>query len=87
MIFLFLQGTLTLSSLIIEREPLRHLWTVPVQVLLYRQLMYLVVVHALADAATGVRLRWHKMTRTGIDLVSGDQPPPGLPGALSVAER
>jgi cellulose synthase/poly-beta-1,6-N-acetylglucosamine synthase-like glycosyltransferase/peptidoglycan/xylan/chitin deacetylase (PgdA/CDA1 family) len=73
-IFLAVQGTLTLWSLIIEREPLRQLWTVPAQVLVYRQLMYLVIIHALADAVTGVRLRWHKMPRIGIELAPDGQP-------------
>jgi cellulose synthase/poly-beta-1,6-N-acetylglucosamine synthase-like glycosyltransferase/peptidoglycan/xylan/chitin deacetylase (PgdA/CDA1 family) len=73
-IFLAVQGTLTLWSLIIEREPLRQLWTVPAQVLVYRQLMYLVIIHALADAVTGVRLRWHKMDRIGIELAPDGQP-------------
>jgi hypothetical protein len=31
----------------------------------YRQLMYLVVVQSVASALYGIRLRWHKLDRTG----------------------
>lgn len=60
------QGTLTLAAFLFDREPLRYLWTLPVQQLVYRQLMYLVVLHSMATAATGARLRWHKLSRTGV---------------------
>jgi cellulose synthase/poly-beta-1,6-N-acetylglucosamine synthase-like glycosyltransferase len=64
------QGTLTLCAFLFDREPLRHLpRTLPFQLLVYRQLMYLVVIHSMATALTGVRLRWHKLNRTGIGVL------------------
>jgi cellulose synthase/poly-beta-1,6-N-acetylglucosamine synthase-like glycosyltransferase/peptidoglycan/xylan/chitin deacetylase (PgdA/CDA1 family) len=62
------QGTLALAAFLLDREPLRYLWTLPVQQLVYRQLIYLVVFHSMATAATGVRLRWHKLPRAGVEL-------------------
>jgi hypothetical protein len=37
----------------------------PLQQLLYRQLMYLVVIQSLISAARGSRLRWQHVERTG----------------------
>lgn len=56
----------------LDRERLRALWALPVQTLVYRQLMYLVVIQSVANALYGGRLRWHKLERTG-DL--SDAPP------------
>jgi GT2 family glycosyltransferase len=50
----------------LDREPLRPLWAVPLQQLVYRQLMYLVVVQSVAAALAGTRLRWHKLRRLGL---------------------
>ncbi|HET9608982.1 MAG TPA: bifunctional polysaccharide deacetylase/glycosyltransferase family 2 protein [Acidimicrobiales bacterium] len=50
----------------LDREPLRPLWAVPVQQVVYRQLMYLVVVQSVATALAGTRLRWHKLRRLGL---------------------
>jgi cellulose synthase/poly-beta-1,6-N-acetylglucosamine synthase-like glycosyltransferase len=66
--FVVLQGTLTLIALLLDGERLRYLWTLPLQQLFYRQLMYLVVLHSMATAVTGVRLRWHKLDRVGVEL-------------------
>jgi peptidoglycan/xylan/chitin deacetylase (PgdA/CDA1 family)/glycosyltransferase involved in cell wall biosynthesis len=49
----------------LDREPLRALWALPLQQVVYRQLMYLVLLQSCATAATGGRLRWHKLRRTG----------------------
>jgi hypothetical protein len=54
-------GTVSLT----HGERLRYLWTTPFQQVFYRQLMYLVVIHSMATALTGVRLRWHKLARIG----------------------
>jgi hypothetical protein len=48
-----------------DEESMRPLWTLPLQQVLYRQLMYLVVIQSVASALYGVRLRWHKLRRTG----------------------
>jgi len=66
--FLDMQTALTLCAFALDRERLRDLWTLPVQLLFYRQLMYLVMIHSLATALTGVRLRWHKPARIGVEV-------------------
>ncbi|MDQ4503668.1 bifunctional polysaccharide deacetylase/glycosyltransferase family 2 protein [Sinomonas sp. ASV322] len=49
----------------LDREPLRPLWTLPLQQFVYRQLMYLVVIQSVVTALAGVHLRWHRMERYG----------------------
>jgi cellulose synthase/poly-beta-1,6-N-acetylglucosamine synthase-like glycosyltransferase len=49
----------------LDREPLRPLWTLPLQQFVYRQVMYLVLVQSVVTAVTGRRLRWQKLRRTG----------------------
>jgi cellulose synthase/poly-beta-1,6-N-acetylglucosamine synthase-like glycosyltransferase len=63
--FLALQVMTAAYALRLDREPLRPLWSLPLQQLVYRQLMYLVVIQSLVSAASGARLRWHKLERTG----------------------
>ena len=63
--FLVLQIIVSAYALRLDRETLRPLWSLPLQQLVYRQLMYLVVIHSLVSAASGVRLHWHKLERTG----------------------
>ncbi len=48
-----------------DRESRRPLWSMPVQQLVYRQLMYLVVIDSLLVALMGTRLHWHRLARTG----------------------
>jgi hypothetical protein len=47
----------------LDRERLGPLWTLPLQQLFYRQLMYLVAIQSVLSAITGTRLRWHKLRR------------------------
>jgi cellulose synthase/poly-beta-1,6-N-acetylglucosamine synthase-like glycosyltransferase/peptidoglycan/xylan/chitin deacetylase (PgdA/CDA1 family) len=49
----------------LDSEPLRPLWTLPLQQFVYRQLMYLVVIQSVISAVRGVRLRWQHVERTG----------------------
>ncbi|HWU09149.1 MAG TPA: bifunctional polysaccharide deacetylase/glycosyltransferase family 2 protein [Streptomyces sp.] len=49
----------------LDREKYRYLLMLPLQQLAYRQLMYLVLIHSCVTAATGGRLRWQKLRRTG----------------------
>ncbi|MGW4317509.1 bifunctional polysaccharide deacetylase/glycosyltransferase family 2 protein [Streptomyces sp. NPDC004491] len=49
----------------LDREKYRFLLMLPLQQLAYRQLMYLVLIHSCVTAATGGRLRWQKLKRTG----------------------
>jgi peptidoglycan/xylan/chitin deacetylase (PgdA/CDA1 family)/glycosyltransferase involved in cell wall biosynthesis len=52
-------------ALRLDREPYTPLWTLPLQLVVYRQLMYLVTVQSVVTALTGMRLRWHPVARTG----------------------
>jgi cellulose synthase/poly-beta-1,6-N-acetylglucosamine synthase-like glycosyltransferase/peptidoglycan/xylan/chitin deacetylase (PgdA/CDA1 family) len=49
----------------LDGEPLRPLWSLPLQQIVYRQLMYLVVVQSAATALYGLRLPWQGVRRTG----------------------
>jgi cellulose synthase/poly-beta-1,6-N-acetylglucosamine synthase-like glycosyltransferase/peptidoglycan/xylan/chitin deacetylase (PgdA/CDA1 family) len=50
------------------------LWAAPLQALLYRQLMYLVVLQSVASALQGIRLRWQHVERSGDVAVATDTP-------------
>jgi cellulose synthase/poly-beta-1,6-N-acetylglucosamine synthase-like glycosyltransferase len=52
-------------ALRLDRESFAPLWTLPLQLVVYRQLMYLVTVQSTVTALTGIRLRWHSVARTG----------------------
>jgi cellulose synthase/poly-beta-1,6-N-acetylglucosamine synthase-like glycosyltransferase/peptidoglycan/xylan/chitin deacetylase (PgdA/CDA1 family) len=52
-------------ALRLDRERLRSIWTMPLQQVAYRQLMYLVVVQSVVTALLGSRLRWHRVARSG----------------------
>ena len=49
----------------LDREPLGPLWTLPLQQVVYRQIMYLVLLRSAITALTGRRLRWQKLRRSG----------------------
>jgi poly-beta-1,6 N-acetyl-D-glucosamine synthase len=59
----------------LDRESPRPLWALPLQQLVFRQLVYLVVFEAVLSACAGTRLRWHKLERTG-DVVIAPPPQP-----------
>jgi len=63
--FTLMQVFTAAYALRMDRESLRPLWTLPLQMVMYRQLMYLVVIQSTVMALIGGRLRWHRMTRTG----------------------
>ena len=49
----------------LEGEPLRGLVAAAAQQLVYRQLMYAVLIQSIATAVAGIALRWQKIPRTG----------------------
>jgi cellulose synthase/poly-beta-1,6-N-acetylglucosamine synthase-like glycosyltransferase len=63
--FLSIQLVTAAYALRLDREQLRVLWVLPLQQFVYRQLMYLVVIHSVTTALLGSRLKWHSMKRTG----------------------
>jgi cellulose synthase/poly-beta-1,6-N-acetylglucosamine synthase-like glycosyltransferase/peptidoglycan/xylan/chitin deacetylase (PgdA/CDA1 family) len=53
-------------ALRLDRERLRTLWALPLQQIVYRQLMYLVTIQSVITALIGTRQRWQVITRTGV---------------------
>ncbi len=50
----------------LEGERPGALWVLPVQQVVYRQLMYLVLIQSVISAVTGARVRWQRMHRVGM---------------------
>jgi cellulose synthase/poly-beta-1,6-N-acetylglucosamine synthase-like glycosyltransferase/peptidoglycan/xylan/chitin deacetylase (PgdA/CDA1 family) len=70
-------------ALRLDRERLGPLWSVPLQQVVYRQLLYLVVVQSTVAAVLGGRQRWQVMARTGLAafaVTPGRVPAPYRPG-------
>ncbi|NKQ58469.1 glycosyltransferase [Amycolatopsis sp. K13G38] len=67
--FLVLQVIPGIVAFRLDREPLRPLLYLAAQQVVYRQLMYLVVVQSVVTAVAGARLPWHKLQRRGIGPV------------------
>jgi len=63
--FLAVQFVMALYAFRLDRERPTALWTLPLQQVVYRQLMYLVVIHSLVTAIVGTRLRWQRVQRYG----------------------
>ncbi|WP_307834468.1 bifunctional polysaccharide deacetylase/glycosyltransferase family 2 protein [Paractinoplanes lichenicola] len=70
---LVVQALTAVLAFRLDREPLRPLWTLPLQQIVYRQVMYLVLLHSAIAAVTGRRLKWQTIHRTG-DLSSAPVP-------------
>jgi cellulose synthase/poly-beta-1,6-N-acetylglucosamine synthase-like glycosyltransferase/peptidoglycan/xylan/chitin deacetylase (PgdA/CDA1 family) len=60
------QGALGVFAFRLDGERLWPLLTLPLQQILYRQIMYLVVIQSVFSALAGARLRWNKLPRTGL---------------------
>ncbi|MFE9443604.1 bifunctional polysaccharide deacetylase/glycosyltransferase family 2 protein [Streptomyces sp. NPDC006602] len=52
-------------ALKLDGERKRALWSMPFQLFVYRQLMYLVVIQSVVAALLGSRLTWQRMKRSG----------------------
>ncbi|MCW2749503.1 MAG: polysaccharide deacetylase [Aeromicrobium sp.] len=63
--FLAMQYLSAAYAFALDRESPRPLWSLALQQIVYRQLMYLVVIQSVASAIYGVRLKWQKLRRTG----------------------
>ncbi|MEV8516343.1 bifunctional polysaccharide deacetylase/glycosyltransferase family 2 protein [Dactylosporangium sp. NPDC051484] len=64
--FTVLQMATTAYALRLDGERLAPLWSIPLQQVIYRQLLYLVVVQGTVAALLGGRQRWRAMARTGL---------------------
>ncbi|MGW4699330.1 bifunctional polysaccharide deacetylase/glycosyltransferase family 2 protein [Streptomyces sp. NPDC004285] len=63
--FILLQAALSWYAFRLDGEKTLHLISLPIQQLVYRQLMYIVLLQSAITALTGGRLRWQKLRRTG----------------------
>ncbi|WP_407841775.1 bifunctional polysaccharide deacetylase/glycosyltransferase family 2 protein [Streptomyces sp. DSM 116496] len=63
--FILLQAVLSWYAFHLDREKPWYLISLPIQQLVYRQLMYIVLLQSAITAMTGGRLRWQKLRRTG----------------------
>ncbi|MFR9797252.1 glycosyltransferase [Streptomyces sp. MS06] len=59
----------------LDRERMTHLISLPLQQVLYRQIMYVVLLQSWITALTGGRLRWQKLRRTGVVEAPGGPVP------------
>jgi len=65
----------------LDGERTRTLWSLPLQQVFYRQLMYLVVINSVLSACYGLRLGWVKLRRTGDVQVHDEVPDTGMPAS------
>ncbi|WP_327661838.1 MULTISPECIES: bifunctional polysaccharide deacetylase/glycosyltransferase family 2 protein [unclassified Streptomyces] len=63
--FLALQMVVAAYALKLDGERRRTLWSLPFQLFVYRQLMYLVVIQSVVAFVGGSRLKWQRMHRSG----------------------
>ncbi|MGC3001771.1 polysaccharide deacetylase family protein [Streptomyces sp. G35A] len=63
---LVIQAVCAAFAFRLDRERMTHLISLPLQQILYRQLMYVVLLQSWITALTGGRLRWQKLRRTGV---------------------
>ncbi len=62
---LLLQFVAAAMAFGMDGEPKGPLWALPIQQVMYRQLMYVVLVQAVVSAMTGAGVRWQKLRRVG----------------------
>ncbi|MFF4950423.1 bifunctional polysaccharide deacetylase/glycosyltransferase family 2 protein [Streptomyces chattanoogensis] len=72
--FLALQLACAGYALRLDGEKVRTLWAMPFQLLVYRQLMYLVVIQSVVAFLLGTRLKWQRMQRSGTAAQQIGQP-------------
>jgi cellulose synthase/poly-beta-1,6-N-acetylglucosamine synthase-like glycosyltransferase/peptidoglycan/xylan/chitin deacetylase (PgdA/CDA1 family) len=68
-------------ALRLDGERYGAVWSLPLQQVVYRQLMYLVVIQSTVMALLGGRLRWQRMVRTGAATAHARNRPPAAPAA------
>lgn len=70
--FMLLQAIAGGYALRLDSERLRWLWLLPLQQIVYRQLMYLVTIQSVITALLGTRQRWQVIRRVGIFADTAD---------------
>ncbi|MFE4452317.1 glycosyltransferase [Streptomyces sp. NPDC056796] len=71
---LLVQAVCAAYAFRLDKERMTHLISLPLQQILYRQLMYVVLLQSWITALTGGRLRWQKLRRTGVVEAPGGAP-------------
>jgi len=68
-------------ALKLDGERIRTLWWMPLQLVVYRQLMYLVVIQSVVALLLGSRLKWQRMKRSGTaaEQIEGPAPYKSVP--------
>ena len=66
-------------ALVLDGERIGTIWTLPLQQVVYRQLMYLVTIQSVMTALLGTRQRWQAVSRTGV--FGQPRPAPAKTGA------
>ncbi|MEU5344042.1 glycosyltransferase [Streptomyces sp. NPDC020766] len=68
-------------ALKLDGERVRTLWWMPFQLVVYRQLMYLVVIQSVVAVLLGSRLKWQRMKRSGTaaEQIEGPTPYKSVP--------
>jgi cellulose synthase/poly-beta-1,6-N-acetylglucosamine synthase-like glycosyltransferase/peptidoglycan/xylan/chitin deacetylase (PgdA/CDA1 family) len=69
--FAFLQALICAYALRLDGERLTPLWALPLQQVVYRQLLYLVTVQSLITALLGSHQRWQPTHRSGVFAPGG----------------
>jgi cellulose synthase/poly-beta-1,6-N-acetylglucosamine synthase-like glycosyltransferase/peptidoglycan/xylan/chitin deacetylase (PgdA/CDA1 family) len=73
--FTLLQLMIAIYGFRLDRESLVPLWALPLQQLVYRQLMYLVLIESVISALRGLRIGWQRVRRTGhFDVAPSERP-------------
>jgi cellulose synthase/poly-beta-1,6-N-acetylglucosamine synthase-like glycosyltransferase/peptidoglycan/xylan/chitin deacetylase (PgdA/CDA1 family) len=73
LVFTAIQMSLGAYALHLDGERLRTVWALPLQQLVYRQLMYLVAIASVTAAVTGARVGWQPLQRHGSARVLVDR--------------
>ncbi|OEU94452.1 bi-functional transferase/deacetylase [Streptomyces abyssalis] len=63
--FMAVQMVTAAYALRLDNERMRELWSLPLQLFVYRQLLYLVIIQSVVTALLGNRLKWQRMRRSG----------------------
>ena len=84
--FMILQFLTAAYAFRLDGERLGPLWSLPLQQIVYRQLMYLVVVQSVATAWYGFRLRWQASSGPGRWTPLRSVPAPDVTVARRVAQ-
>jgi cellulose synthase/poly-beta-1,6-N-acetylglucosamine synthase-like glycosyltransferase len=63
--FMTIQMITAAYALRLDNERMRELWVLPLQLFVYRQLLYLVIIQSVVTAMLGNRLTWQRMRRAG----------------------